>query len=222
MTIKHVVSTERNQMIVFEYIWAKLCQKLKWKPVSASNGSCMILPNPAKSCPAAVVRHGSTSTLRAIMCYHLLSYCQRANLCPAALLATNLALSPPIKTNYNRKLRWKWNIWFCDAMVHEDMKFCVGNCQQVSSGQLAICLLAMSLSSLLARSKNLPNLTTTDIRRQMHHRLLLTLRRFFIVFLQHMMDSTCLYMLLQTRGCPNLCPIAALFWKLLPSLGSLL
>lgn len=54
-------------------------------------------------------------------------------------------------------------------MVHDDMKFCAGNCQQVSSGQLAICL-------LLARSKNLLNLTSTDIHRQMHHSLPLTLR----------------------------------------------
>ena len=102
-------------------------------------------------------------------------------------------------------------------MVDEDIKLCVGNCQQVSSGQLAICLLAMSLSSLLARSKNLLNLTTTDIRRQMHHSLLLTLRNFSVVFLQHMMDSTCLYMLQQTRGCPYLSPIiAALFLEVAP------
>jgi hypothetical protein len=49
MAIKHVVSTERTRMMIFEYIWAKLCKKWDWKPVSpaASNGSCMILPNPA-------------------------------------------------------------------------------------------------------------------------------------------------------------------------------
>ena len=175
MTIKHVVSTERNQMIVFEYIWAKLCQKWKWKPVSPCSEQ-WILHDPAKSCPAAVrfdmVRLQLCALSCVINCYHTASeqiY---------TLLATNIALSPPIITNYNTMLRWKWNIWFWDEMVDEDIKLCVGNCQQVSSGQLAICLLAMSLSSLLARSKNLLNLTTTDIRRQMHHSLLLTLRNF--------------------------------------------
>ena len=78
--------------------------------------------------------------------------------------------------------------------------------------QLAICLLVQKLTKL-----DYHRHPQTDASQSS-----LDSAQFSIVFLQHMMDSTCLYMLQQTRGCPHLSPIAALFWKLLPSLGSLL
>ena len=95
-------------------------------------------------------------------------------------------------------------------MVHEDINSVLETASKYP--QLAICLLVQKLTKL-----DYHRHPQTDASQSS-----LDSAQFSIVFLQHMMDSTCLYMLQQTRGCPHLSPIAALFWKLLPSLGSLL